>query len=405
MRTSFMTPATRALALTLTLALTTGCSISVGVPSGRAKPQPSPYPERGMDTPAPEGRQAWPEEPRLDPSERIWAEQAAGSRGTAVPLDSESFVRLAETAGPAVVNIYTEQVVRGAMPLPGDIFGVLPFRIPIQRRGRSLGSGFIINPQGYILTNNHVVADADQIKVVLSGGEKVFSARVIGRAPKTDIALIRIYADGTLPTLPLGRSAELRIGEVAVAIGNPFGLSHTMTSGIVSGTGRTLGLGPLDDFIQTDTPINPGNSGGPLLNLRGEVIGINTAVIPYAQGIGFAIPVDIAKDLLPRLQAGQVVHHSWLGLSVAPVDAEEAGEAGLEAPRGARVREVAKGGPADRAGILEGDIILKVDGRTIDEARELPLYVANLEVGAPVELTLVREGQTIVVESKTERWE
>jgi len=347
--------------------------------------------------------ESWPEEPALDPSVPLWTERDGAE--AAVSLDSDVYIRLAETAGPAVVNIYTEQVVRGALPLPGDIFGLLPFRIPIQRRGRSLGSGFIINPKGYILTNNHVVEHADKIKVVMSGAEQAYRARVIGRAPKTDIALIRVYPNEDLLVLPLGDSDRLRMGEVAVAIGNPFGLSHTVTSGIVSATGRTLGVGPLDDFIQTDTPINPGNSGGPLLNLRGEVIGINTAMIPYAQGIGFAIPINIAKSLLPRLQAGQVVRHSWIGLSTSDVPPDETGKAGSASLRGALVREVLPGGPADRAGIRAGDIIIEADGRPIEDARDLPFYVANLDVGTLVELTLLRDGQRLTVEAGTVLWE
>ena len=393
----------QSIVLLLCPALIAGCAFSVNVPR-RSRPQPGPYSETERGTVRAEtSQEAWPEEPPLDPSVPLWIEHEGG--GAVIPLDSDVFVRLAERAGPAVVNIYTEQVVRGAMPLPGDIFGLLPFRIPIERRGRSLGSGFVINPKGYILTNNHVVEHAEKIKVVMSGGEKEYRARVIGRAPKTDIALIRVYPAEDLPVLPLGDSDRLRSGEVAVAIGNPFGLSHTVTSGIVSGSGRTLGVGPLDDFIQTDTPINPGNSGGPLLNLKGEVIGINTAMIPYAQGIGFAIPVNIAKTLLPRLQAGQVVRHSWLGLSTTPVSHDVAAEAGLASPRGALVREVVSGGPAHRAGVLAGDIIIEADGRPIEEARDLPFYVANLDVGTLVELTILRDGQRLTVEAPTALWE
>ena len=390
-------------AIFLSIVLIAGCAFSVNVPR-RSRPQPSPYPEMGREGPGTtETEEAWPEEPPLDPSVPLWVEYEGGE--AAVPLNSDVFVRLAERAGPAVVNIYTEQVVRGAMPLPGDLFGLLPFRIPIERRGKSLGSGFVINPKGYILTNNHVVEHAEKIKVVMSGGGREYRARVIGRAPKTDIALIRVYPAEELPVLPLGDSDRLRIGEVAVAIGNPFGLSHTVTSGIVSGSGRTLGVGPLDDFIQTDTPINPGNSGGPLLNLKGEVIGINTAMIPYAQGIGFAIPVNIVKTLLPRLRAGQVVRHSWLGLSTTPVSPDVLAEAGLASPRGALVREVVSGGPAHRAGILVGDIIIEADGRPIEEARDLPFYVANLDVGTLVELTMLRDGQRLTVEAATALWE
>jgi len=240
--------------------------------------------------------------------------------GQTLPVQVPNFADLAEQLKPAVVNISTTQVVKGARPgfrgLPspsplGESGERDPFEEFFERffggsgsqrelRRNSLGSGFIINKDGYIVTNNHVVENATDIKVSLSDKEQ-FDAQVVGRDPKTDVALIKIEAKGDLPVVPLGDSDKLRVGEWIVAIGNPFGLGNTMTAGIASAKGRIIGAGPYDDFIQTDTSINPGNSGGPLFNLHGEVVGINTAIVASGQGIGFAIPINPAKEVLTQL--------------------------------------------------------------------------------------------------------
>jgi len=227
---------------------------------------------------------------------------------------------------------------------------------------RSLGSGFIISPDGYIFTNNHVVEKADKIKVKLSNG-KEYDAAVKGRDPRTDIALIKINPEGSLPAAKIGDSDKLRVGDWVVAIGNPFGLDHTVTVGIVSAKGRVIGAGPYDNFIQTDASINPGNSGGPLINLAGEVVGINTAIVAHGQGIGFAIPVNMAKEILNDLKSKGKVTRGWLGVSVQDITDDIAKGLKLKDQAGALVTEVFEGDPADKAGIKQGDIIRKWTGR------------------------------------------
>ena len=256
---------------------------------------------------------------------------------------------------------------------------------------QSLGSGFIISQDGYILTNNHVVENASEITVILHN-EKTYSAKVIGTDPKTDLALIKIDAKG-LPTVRLGDSDKLQVGEWVMAIGNPFGLAETVTAGIVSAKGRVIGSGPYDDFIQTDASINPGNSGGPLFNIRGEVVGINTAIIEQGQGLGFAIPINIARDLLSQLKKGEVVR-GWLGVVIQEVTPELAQSFGLKQPTGALVSDIEPGSPADKAGIKKGDIILKFNGKEITKMKELPAIVALTPVGETVTVTILRDGKT-----------
>jgi serine protease Do len=340
---------------------------------------------------------------------RLWQEQTAPVTPE-VPRGLDIFITLADKLSPAVVNISTVQkpTKRGEQPLGGfrspfqerEPFKPDPFREFFERffgetppQGRqSLGSGFIINPQGLILTNNHVIEEADKIKVILHD-EREFEAQVIGRDPKTDLALIKVQTAVSLPTVPLGNSDALRIGEWVMAIGNPFGLSHTVTAGIVSAKGRAIGAGQYDDFIQTDASINPGNSGGPLFNTRGEVVGINTAIIAGGTGIGFAIPVNLAKELLPQLHAKGKVTRGWLGVMIQKVTPELAQSFHLQQPTGALVADVIADGPAAKGGLQRGDVITKFDGTTIHDMHELPRLVANTLVGKQVKVDLLRQGQ------------
>ncbi len=345
----------------------------------------------------------------------FWAE----SRPSQIPVvQAPNFADLAEQLRPAVVNISTTQVVKGQrrmvprMPFPSPFGGERdPFEEFFERffggeggpqrelRRRSLGSGFIINKDGHIVTNNHVVENATDIKVSLSDKEE-FDAKVIGRDPKTDLALIKIEAKKDLPAAPLGDSSKLRVGEWVIAIGNPFGLGHTVTAGIVSAKGRIIGAGPYDDFIQTDASINPGNSGGPLFNMNGEVIGLNTAIVASGQGIGFATPINVAKEVLvPLREKGKVVR-GWLGVQVQRVTPDLAKSFGLDRDRGALVADVMPNTPAERAGIERGDIIIEFNGRKIEEMNDLPRLVASASPGADVDVKLIRKSEEKVVRVK-----
>ncbi len=338
---------------------------------------------------------------------------AVGSVGPAVASEIQTppagrslpdFVSLVKKLKPVVVNISTTQVKeqRQLFPSPfgeeepfGDFwrrfFGG-PFSQG-QQRQQSLGTGFIIDKDGYILTNNHVIDDAQKITVKLAD-EREFQAKLIGKDSKTDIAVIKINTKGSLPTAPLGDSDRLQVGEWVLAIGQPFGLDNTVTAGIVSAKGRHIGAGPYDSFIQTDASINPGNSGGPLINVRGQVIGINTAI--YSQsggniGIGFATPINVAKEILPQLKTKGKVTRGWLGVVVQSVTPDLADSLGLEKARGGLVADVSKGGPADRAGIKAGDVIVEFEGKEIKESSELPALVARVQPGKQVRLKVLRD--------------
>jgi serine protease Do len=294
-----------------------------------------------------------------------------------------------------VVNISTGTRSQGTWSRHGEEtfrrFFEKYFGRPYLSPNRSLGSGLIINRQGYILTNSHVIEGAENIVVTL-WDKREYKAQVVGRDEKTDIALIKIDAAENLPVVPLGDSDRLEIGEWVIAIGNPYGYSHSVTAGIVSAKGRQIGAGPYDNFIQTDASINPGNSGGPLINTRGEVVGINTAIVAPGQGIGFAIPINMVKALLPQLlERGKVVR-GWLGVNLQEVDQRIAEEFGLSSPSGALVTNVIEGQPASKAGLQEGDIILRFNGRAIDGVRALQRAVASVPVGTRVELDVFREG-------------
>jgi len=316
------------------------------------------------------------------------------------------FVKLAEELKPAVVNISTSKTVQSQAPrFRGDPFfedffeRFFPGQPPSGRRQNSLGSGFIISAEGDILTNNHVIDEADEIKVALSDGRS-FTASVTGRDPKLDLALLKIEAQGELPVAKLGNSDTLKTGEWVMAIGNPFGLDETVTVGIVSAKGRVIGAGPYDDFIQTDASINPGNSGGPLFNTAGEVVGINTAIIARGQGIGFAIPVNAASMVLGQLKEDGRVIRGWLGVSVQPLTPELAESFGLDSSKGALVAEVVSGSPAEAAGFMRGDILLRFDGREVEQMSDLPRIVAATPVGDEVKAEIFRKGKTITLKVK-----
>ena len=345
--------------------------------------------------------------------EPLWQEGGAGP--APVPAGRPEFATLAEDASPAVVNVKASRTVDSRMP-PGfeEFFERGPFGgrsfpglEPRQHREfkvPSLGSGFVISSDGYIVTNNHVVEDVDEIKVVFSSGEEL-EAHVVGRDSKTDIALIRVEAQRELPSLRLGDSDAVRPGEWVVAIGNPFGLEHTVTAGIVSAKHRNIGQGSYDDFIQTDAAINPGNSGGPLLNLRGEVIGINTAINPRANTIGFTVPINMAKAILPQLRVDGRVTRGWLGVVIQNVTPELAEAFDLSEEAGALVSRVMPGSPAAEAEIAVGDVIVEFDGEPIEEWNELPRVVAATPVSQAVWLVVVRDGKRRRVELEVGRME
>jgi serine protease Do len=350
---------------------------------------------------------------------------AAGAQKPAPAIDAEpsvralpDFTQLAEKIAPIVVNISTTQRNPlqdrgpGAAPNPfgGDDPAAEfwrrffsnpgnPFGVPQQPFPRTgLGSGFLVDSKGLIVTNNHVIENADKINVKLYDGRE-FPADVVGKDASTDIAVVRITADvANLPVAQMGDSSRLNVGEWVVAMGSPFGLENTVTAGIVSAKGRHIGAGPYDNFIQTDASVNPGNSGGPLINLRAEVVGINTAILSRSggnMGIGFAIPIDLAKEIVPQLVKTGKVTRGWLGVSIQSMTAEIAQSLGMEKPAGALVASVNEGSPASKAGIQVGDVILEYEGEKIGNADELPILVARTRVGQSAKVTVSRNGKSI----------
>ena len=360
----------------------------------------------------------------------LFGDGAATAPAASPPAVSiPDFADLADHMAPSVVNISTTQEVRGGgggggpsgggFGGPGggggpggpgggggggdddqfhEFFGPFEKFFGPQGKGgkpykaKSLGSGFIIDTKGSILTNNHVVENADEIVVRLKDGTE-HKAKVVGRDAKTDIALIEIHDAQNLQALPLGDSDILRVGQWVVAIGNPFGLESSVTAGIVSALSRHINQGPYDNFIQTDAAINPGNSGGPLLNTRGDVVGINTAIYSRSGGnigIGFAIPINLAKDIVRQLKEKGKVTRGWLGVMIQKVTPEIAESLGLTDAKGALVADVVKDGPAEAAGIKQGDVITEFDGKPVTASDELPLLVARTGVGKTVPLTLLR---------------
>jgi serine protease Do len=324
-----------------------------------------------------------------------------------------SFADLVQQVGPSVVNIKVTKVEKMVGPNamgpegfgPDSPFGDFMQKFfnqmpqgPREQRQQGAGSGFIISKDGYIVTNNHVVEGATEVTVTLAD-KKEYPAKVIGRDPKTDIALVKIDPREPLTAATLGDSDRLRVGDWVVAVGNPFGLSNTVTAGIVSAKDRVIGAGPYDDFIQTDAPINPGNSGGPLFNLRGEVVGINTAIIPNGQGIGFAVAVNQAKALLPQLETKGEVVRGYLGVSIQGITPELAKGLQLKNTKGALVAGVTAGSPAEAAGIKSGDVIVSFDSKDVTETKTLPGLVAATPIDKAVPVKVLRNGgeQTLTV--------
>jgi serine protease Do len=322
-----------------------------------------------------------------------------------------SFTELAEKSRAGVVNIRTVKTDKEGGPVFRHFFGRNPFQREDPFRDffggpqrefkqRSLGSGFLIDAKGFIVTNNHVVENADQIKVRLYD-ETEYDANIVGRDPKTDIALIKIEPNGhDLQPLKLGNSDSLPVGSWVVAIGSPFGLEQTVTAGIVSAKGRIIGSGPYDDFIQTDASINPGNSGGPLLNLEGEVVGINTAIVASGQGIGFAIPINLADGIIAQLKDTGEVSRGWLGVGIQNLTPELAEYYGLDQKEGVLVTQVYEGDPADEAGIKEGDVVVGIGGKEVKTSRELSRLVAEAGVGNKLQISLIRDGRKKTVRVK-----
>jgi len=339
------------------------------------------------------------------------------------PLASNIFVEIAKKQNPAVVNVSTKAKAETAhknfrvpRPGPGQNKSPDPFRDfydrffgerPNQRPKRGMGSGFVIDKEGHILTNYHVIEGAGEIVVILddNGTEKEYTATLVGSDPKTDIALIKINRESgdnkDFPFLRLGSSENLEVGEWVVAIGNPFGLSHTVTVGVVSALGRSIGAGPYDEFIQTDASINPGNSGGPLINIEGDVIGINTAIISGNTGgnvgIGFAIPIDIAKGILKDLRERGTVTRGWLGVMIQKITPDLAKSFGLSQSEGALVGDVLPDGPAAKGGVKRGDVIVMFDGQQVKDMEDLPKIVAATRPNSVVDVEVIRDGSRMTL--------
>jgi len=334
-------------------------------------------------------------------------QSAAAAKTAPVRMVPQNFSTLAKDVSPAVVHIRVEKTVQGGEAAVRQ-FGTPPFqgddrykdffdhffggRNPHEFKQKGLGTGFIIDKDGFIVTNNHVVQDADSIKVVLKDKHE-FDAKVVGRDPQTDLALIKIDAKRNLPAVRLGSSDKLQVGEWVAAIGSPFGLEQTVTAGIVSAKGRVIGSGPYDDFIQTDASINPGNSGGPLINMNGEVVGINTAIIAGGQGIGFAIPIDLANNVIEQLKTNGEVTRGWLGITIQDLNGDLAEYYKLKDQSGVLVADVVPGDPADKAGIKPNDIIIDVNGKKVTTSHELTAMTARLTVGDKATLTVMRDGK------------
>ena len=325
------------------------------------------------------------------------AVKAAPAPAVVAPVAAPaSFADVVEKARPGVVNIFTRTRVRT------NRYFMTPQQqlVPEERVSESLGSGFIIDPEGHVLTNYHVIKGATDIVVRLFD-ERRFAADVVGEDPKSDIALLKLREPKDLPVVPLGDSTKLRVGDWVVAIGNPLGLTSTVTAGIVSATGRNaLPLGGLryQDFIQTDASINPGNSGGALVNLAGEVVGINTAINEQAQGIGFAIPIHMVSEILDRLKSGGRIKRSWLGVYPKKIPDALRAELGLPGSGGALVKRTVRGGPADAAGLTPGDVIVTIDGKAFEGPDELAWMASNIGVGKTVKLSVKRGSQDLEID-------
>lgn len=336
---------------------------------------------------------------RADPAHtRFWSE-LPGTAPVARAQTLPDFVELAAKLSPAVVNIASEpheSPASSSLPEGGsDPFHELPgpFERFVPHRSRSLGAGFVINSDGYVLTNDHVIENDKLILVTTQDGRE-YQAKLIGRDQKTDVALVKIDVGHPLASAPLGNSDDLRVGEWVMAIGDPYGFDHTVTAGIVSAKGRFI-PGSYDDFIQTDASINPGNSGGPLINVHGEVVGLNSAIFTHTghnMGIGFAIPINLIKDEIDQLRTSGKVVRGWLGIYVQKVTPDLAQSMGLKDARGALVSDVLKDGPGKAAGLQHGDVIVAFGDHQINDSQELPLEVGRTPVGATVTVKIIRNG-------------
>ncbi len=330
----------------------------------------------------------------------------------------ESFADLAEKLMPAVVNISTSQNVPERPNVPRNFPQGSPFddmfrdfferfgapqdgspRMGPGRKVQSLGSGFIIDASGYVVTNNHVIEEADEIEVIMQDGTSL-KAELVGRDPKTDIAVLKVSADEDLPFVRFGDSNDLRVGDWVLAIGNPFGLGGSVSAGIVSARHRRINAGPYDDFIQTDAAINRGNSGGPLFDTDGRVVGVNTAIISPSGGsvgIGFSIPSHLAENVVDQLIEFGQTRRGWLGVRIQTVTDDIAESVGLDSARGALVAGISADGPAAKSSMLEGDIIITFDGKSVDEMQDLPRIVAETDVGKVVDVEVWREGESRII--------
>lgn len=334
-------------------------------------------------------------------------------RGNSTAGKSPDFVSLAKKLQPVVVNVSVTQKVAakkfGAPPQQGEDQDAMNdllqkfFGVPPPSQGspgspqRDLASGFIIGSEGLILTNYHVVDNAQKIVVKLADNRE-FPGQVVGKDSRTDLAVIKIDTKENLPTAQLGDSDGLEVGEWVMAVGNPFGLDNSVTSGIVSAKGRHIGAGPYDNFIQTDAKINPGNSGGPLVNSRGQVVGINMAILSQTgtnTGVGFATPINLVKEVLPELKTTGKVTRGWMGVAVQAITPEIAEALDMDKPRGALVADVVRGGPADRSGIKVRDVITEYDGKEIKEANDFPILVARTAVEKQVRVKVLRDEKEI----------
>ncbi len=348
--------------------------------------------------------------------DRLWIEHRRTEPRESIPIHNNTFADITASSGKGVVNIYTHRleekkaqfglspndILPFRIPVLSNLFDIIPFKVPIpyKDKGFSLGSGFIISEQGYILTNAHVIYNATDIRVVLSGGKNEYAAKIIGADRITDTALIKIEPDHLLPVLPLGDSDALRVGEMVLAIGNPLGLRHSVTFGIVSAKERVSPMlnEDLVDFIQTDSAINPGSSGGPLINFYGEVVGINTAMVSQAQSIGFAVPINTVKDVMPMLVLGKT-ERGWFGVSAVPLTAQKAAELGYSGDQGILVTEVDKDSPALKAGIEPDDIIIAMDGQAMENFLLFRRNLLGLSPGSRIRLTVFRGGKRIDISS------
>ena len=346
----------------------------------------------------------------------FWTNGILHEKRETVPINNKTFANVLTRVRDGVVNIYALQIQEHdakfgispsdllplKIPIISSLIDIIPFKVPIpyKSQGISLGSGFIINAQGYILTNAHVVFNAVDIRVILAGTDDELPARIIGMDSLTDTALLKIEADFPLRYLPLGYSDDIQVGEMVIAIGNPLGLNHTITSGLISATDRYIpgSKSQAMDFIQTDSAINPGSSGGPLINMYGEVIGINTAIMSEAQLVGFAVPVDTVREVLPLLVLGKT-ERGWFGASVRPMLALDAVNSGYNKSAGIVVKDVIKESPAEKSGLKSDDIILKVNGLPMETFTLFRRKLLGMAPGTILNMTVLRQGEPLQISS------